>query len=328
LLAVNKKIAYYYLLLFAVLHGLTMDLLYFAPVAGLCLLGGCIFLLRQRRRVGLHPVVRELLEQAADQRSVMLVEFAGHELAGGRFFGPCVEFDEYTVLIDVSLHKELSEWIGETVLVSFKIDHKRTSSYYQFASRLRELPRRFGGFGMLLDTPAHITPNQRRNFVRVSPLKEVTFGVGIWPLKPAQARPSDPASLGAAQLSYRKDHPEYLSLLNVSAAGLGLQLRRLRKDQPLLDPQPGDRLLCLLMLRSQEGERTLPFWLDCTVMTRGERGDEPHTVVGLQFNAWAVPNQGRDAVNWFAVGEEGAVGPLGAWVLHQQLAQLTQKKIR
>ena len=304
-----------------------MEFLYFAPVAVLCLLGGAIYLLRSRKRSGLHPVVRDLLEQAMDQRSAILVEFTDHDLAGGRFCGPCVNFDENTVLIDVSLHKELAEWIGETVLASFKIDNKGASSYYQFASHLRALPRSGGSFGMLLDIPAEIIPNQKRSFVRVAPVKDDTFGVGVWLLNAAmKGRPDDPASLGAAQVSYRHDRPEHLALLNVSAAGLCLKIRRPQDDLPLIDPQIGARLLCLLMLRSQDGEQTLPFWLDCIVMNRRELEDAPYNILGLRFNAWAVPHQSNNTVNWFAVGEEGAVGPLATWVLRQQLAQLGQKK--
>ena len=303
-----------------------MEFLYFAPVAALCLLGGAIFLLRSRKRGGLHLVVRDLLEQAMDQRSAMLVEFTAHDLTSGRFCGPCVNFDENSVLIDVSLHKELAEWIGEAVLVSFRIDNKGASSYYQFTSRLRSLPRSVGGFGMLLDAPAEIIPNQKRSFVRIAPVKEDTFGVGVWLLDPMKGHPGDPASLGAAQVSYRHDRPEHLSLLNVSAAGLCLKMKRPQDDLPLIDPQIGDRLLCLLMLRSQDGAQTLPFWLDCVVVNRREMEDAPDNILGLHFNAWAVPHQGNGAINWFAVGEGGAVGPLATWILRQQLAQLGQKR--
>ena len=302
-----------------------MELVYLVLVVGLCLLGGSLFLLRSRKRGGMHPMVRGLLEQAIDQRSVMLVEFAGPELAGGRFAGSCVEFDEDTVRIDIALHKELSEWIGEAVLVSFRIDNKGTSSHYQFTSRLCELPRIAGGVGMLLDLPAEIIPNQRRSFVRLVPSKGVVFGVAIWPLKATQQRPDDPASLGAAQLIYRQDHSEQLLLLNVSAAGLRLELKRPQDDQPSIDPQLGDRLICLLILRSQEGAHPLPLWLECAVMNRAEKEDAPHSIVGLHFSGWAVSLGGKGAINWFTVGAGGAVGPLGAWVLRQQLVQLAQK---
>ena len=303
-----------------------MEFLYFVPVAVLCLLGGAIVLLRSRKRSGLHPVVRDLLEQAMDQRSIMSVEFTATDLTGWRFFGPCVNFDEETALIDVSLHKGLAEWIGEAVLVSFRLDNKGTSSYYQFTSHLRSLPRSGGDFWMQLDTPAEIIPNQKRSFVRVAPDKEDTYGVGVWLLDPVQGYPEDPATLGAAQVSYRRDRPDHLSLLNVSAAGLCLKMKRPQEDLPLIDPQIGARLLCLLMLRSQDREQTLPFWLDCTVMNRRELEDASYNILGLHFNAWAVPSQGNDAVSWFAVGDRGAVGPLATWVLRQQLAQLGQKK--
>jgi hypothetical protein len=75
------------------------------------------------------------------------------------------------------------------------------------------------------------------------------------------------------------------------------------------------------MLRSQEGEQALPFWLDCTVMNRSEREEGAHITLGLHFNAWAVSHRNRQELAWFNVGEEGAVGPLGAWVLQQQLVQ-------
>ena len=300
-----------------------MDLLYLIlPIAGLCLLGAAVYFLRLRRHVGRYPVVRRLLEQAIDQRSVMVVEFTAHDVAEGHFFGPCADFDEKTVLIDAALHQELPGCIGKPVLVSFRIDNKGISSYYQFTSCLCGLPRSGGGFGLLLDTPAEIRSNQKRSFVRITPRQELTFGVGIWRLQPTQTRPDEPASLGVAQLSYRQDHQEHMTLLNMSAGGLCLQLKHTQDNQAALDldPQPGDRLLCLLMLRSLKEERTLPFWLDCTVVNCEKK--DGLTNVGLRFHAWAVQHQGTNVVDWFTVGAEGAVGPLGSWILRQQLARL------
>ena len=283
-------------------------------------------LLRSSRPHGMHPVVRELLEQAADQRSEMVVEFTHHELVDGRFSGTCADFDEDTVLVDVSLHTDLSAWLGDTVLVSFKLDNKGTSSYYQFASHLRGLPRSIGSFGLLLDAPTEIIPNQKRSFVRISPRKEVVFGVGIWALSPALPCPDTPSSLGVAQASYRQDHQAQLALVNLSAAGLCLKVLRPPESAPPLDPQLGDRLLCLLMLGSQAGEQTLSFWLDCTVVNCGEKENAQYSIVGLHFNAWAAPSQGKDVVTWFPVHEGGAVGALAAWVLRQQFAQTLRKK--
>ena len=274
----------------------------------------------------MHPVVRALLEQAVDQRSEMLVEFTHHDLAGGHFSGPCADFDEETVLVDAALHADLSGWIGETVLVSFRLANKGVSSYYQFASHLHGLPRRSGGFGLLLETPTEIVPNQKRSFVRISPRKEVVFGVGIWALPTTLPSPDMPGSLGVAQASYRQDHQAQLALLNLSAAGLCLKLLRPPENPPALDPQPGDRLLCLLILGSQAGEQTLSFWLDCNVANCGGKEDEPYSIVGLHFNAWAVPSRDRGAVTWFPVHEGGAVGTLAAWVLRQQFAQTLRRK--
>ena len=286
-------------------------------------------LLPSRKRSGMHPVVRGLLEQAVDQRSVMQVAFTDPELAAGRFSGPCAEFDEKSVLVDVALHKKLSEWIGEAVQVSFKIDSRRLSSYYQFVSHLCALSRLGAGFGMVLAAPAEILSNQKRSFVRISPRKEVIFGIGIWELKPTQARLSDPSSLGAAPVSYRQDHQRELVLLNLSAGGLCLKVQCPQEEQPSMDPRPGERLLCLLMLAAQEGEPTLSLWLESTVMNRKDLASEPYSVVGLRFDAWAAPVQDRKGVvKWFGLGEDGAISSLATWVLRQQLQQLPQNKAR
>ncbi|MDR2695970.1 MAG: hypothetical protein LBC79_06285 [Deltaproteobacteria bacterium] len=278
-------------------------------------------LLRSGSSGGLHPVVRELLEQAMDQRSIMVVAFTHHEMADGRFSGPCTDFDEHTMLVDVALRRDYSAWTGEAVRVHFRLDNKGARSYYQFASRLRGLSRGSNGRGMLLDIPAEIVSSQKRSFVRIAPRKDAVFGVGVWQLSPGQPCPGIPTSLGAAQASYRQDHQAQLALLNLSAAGLCLKLRHPQEDRPSINPQLGDRLLCLLMLGSWEAEQTLSFWLDCTVVNRGDRENEPYSVVGLHFNAWAVPSKARGAVSWFPVHQGGAIGSLASWVLRQQFVQ-------
>ncbi len=307
-----------------------MDILLItAPALCLAAVIFYFFLRRPVKNDDLHPVIRDLLERAMDQRCIMLVEFNAPELSAGRFFGPCAEFNRQRVLIDASLNNEMPEWIGELVLISFKLETKGASSYYQFPSRLRAMPRRPGGFGLLVDTPEEILPNQKRNFVRLSPPKEATFGLGVWLLKPDMVRPNDPSVLGKALLSYRQGKSEQLSLLNISAGGLRLKIPSAACGE-ITDALPGERLLCLLMLRSAEGEQTLPFWLDCTIMNRMEPTplpeEEATVILGLRFDAWAVPVQGKGVVNWFAVGEGGAVGPLASWVLRQQMAQFAQKR--
>ena len=289
-------------------------------------------LLPSRKRDGLHPVVRGLLEQAVEQRSVMQVTFTDPELASGRFAGACAEFDEKTLLVDVALHKNLSAWIGEAVQVRFKIDSKRTTSYYQFASHLRALSRLGASFGMVLASPEAILSNQKRSFVRIAPRKEVIFGVGIWELKPTQTHLGDPTSLGTALVSYRQDHQKELVLLNLSAGGVCLKVQRSHEEDLSAALQPDDRLLCLMMLGSQDGEQTLSLWLESTVMNRRELTSEPYAVLGLRFDAWgAVPTQVKGStstVQWFGVGEDGAISSLATWILRQQFQQLHPIKAR
>ncbi|MDR0466723.1 MAG: PilZ domain-containing protein [Deltaproteobacteria bacterium] len=166
---------------------------------------------------------------------------------------------------------------------------------------------------------------QKRNFVRVSSDQEQTIGVGVWRLQPNQERPDDVAALGVAHLSHHPDQQDQLSLLNVSAGGLCLRLKLSQEGKPPLEANPGDRLICLVMLRRQTKDRSLPFWLDCTVMNRREEEDGLHCAVGLHFHAWAAPQPGKTKIEWFSVGDEEAVGPLGSWVMREQLAHPGRK---
>jgi len=290
---------------------------------------GLLALLSSRKRADLSPVVRDLLEQAILQRSTMQVEFTDAELTSGRFAGPCVKFDEKTVFVDVALHKHLSELIGEEVRVSFKTHTKRTSSYYQFTSQVHSLPRCGAAYGITLAIPEEIRSNQKRSFVRITPRKEAVYGIGVWEMQPARTHRNDPDALGAAQVSFRQDHQKELALLNVSAGGLSLKVQRPPEDQPAMDPQPGDRLLCLLMLAAPEGEPALSLWLESTVVNRRELENDPCAVVGLRFDAWAAPAQDKGGVAaWFGLGEDGAISALATWIVRHQLQQLPQSKAR
>ena len=281
-------------------------------------------LLRFKKPAGMHSVVRSLLEHAMEQRSLMKVEFTDRELTDRSYSGPCMEFTEDTMLVGIGLCDAIHSWTGDPVLVSFKIDSRGASSYYQFASHLRGMVPSIGGFGLLLDAPTEIVSNQKRGCVRITPRPEVVLGVGLWRLNPKKARPADPTRFGDAELSYRQDHPNQLTLTNISAGGLGLKLRHTVEDQSALDPQLGDRLLCLLMLGSQDGEQTLSLWLDCSVVSCGEKENRTSYNMGLQFDAWAMPApDGEKNVNWFPVSETWPIASLTTWIMHQQLMQMT-----
>lgn len=311
-------------------------LMIIAAAAVLCAAVLYLFRHRSSAKTRLDPVIGGLLNLAADQRSTMLVEFEGPETFGAQLSGPLLAVTAHGLLIDVALRGDSpSRWIGESVQVSFKIEGKGASSYYRFVCRVRDMPSRFGAHALLLDNPEEIRSSQRRRFVRIALTGENTFGMGVWLLRPETPRPAVPSALGHALYSYRRDKTEQLALLNISAGGLRMQIRAPEADEAGA-MRPGARLICLVMLRSDETEgKTLPFWLDCVITHKldpeedaQEAEDEAEgnrrLTFGLSFTAWAVQNRGKGAVDWFTVEEGGAVGPLAAWVLRRQIARYAQ----
>jgi hypothetical protein len=278
-----------------------------------------VLLFSRRRRKGVlrpNPVVRGLLESAVARRSIVRVELASSDGDGALFSGPCGSVGSRLLRVDVSLRRPLPDCLGMAVEATFALTSKGTRSYYRFTSRVRGMPRRRGGTALLLDCPEEIIPNQKRSFVRLAPPRETVFGMGIWPLAAGSPRPPDPSAFGAAVFSYRQDKEGRLSLVNISAGGLSARIPETGDGAP--DIRPHNRLLCLLLLRALEKGQLLPIWLDCSVV----RSESEQSVVnlGLRFDAWAMPNRGRDGVDWFPVGVDGAVGPLASWVLRRQMA--------
>jgi hypothetical protein len=270
---------------------------------------------RRKSALKRNPVVRELLDHAVAQRSVMRVEFVLSDGGGMFFSGPCGSVGSRLLRVDACLKSPLPERLGAVVEVTFALTNRGARSHYRFMSRVRGMPRRRGGVALLLECPEEITHNQKRGFVRLAPPKETIFGVGIWPLAAGAPRPPEPAALGNAAFSYRQDKEGRLSLANISAGGLNVKVSEAGEDASDIRPCP--RLLCLLLLRALEKGQLLPIWLDCSVV-RSESG-ESAVSLGLRFDAWAVPNRGRDGVEWFPVGGDGAVGPLASWVLRRQM---------
>ena len=304
-----------------------MDALwYILPVAGLCSALACFLLHRSGGSARLSSVVRDLLTQAAGQGSMMLVEFSDRDASARPFLGPCAEFGREHIVITVPGAGDLSEWLGKAVTVSFKISGGGAVSYYQFESLIRRCARGNGGCRLFLATPKDIVSAQRRKYVRI-PLAEGTLmGLSVWQLGADCPQPRDAASLGKEHLRCQRNELEQLALLNLSAAGLRLQVH-LGTEPPPLDAQLGERLICRLQLRSAKDDQHLPLWLDCTIVNRQEE-HAASVSFGLNFRAWAMSDQDNRTVKWRPVGQDGWVGPLDTWVRQQQLAQLAHRKAR
>ena len=300
-----------------------MELLqYLFPAAMLCAAAGfLVWRSHLGRRGAMSPVVRDLLRRATERGAYMTLEFEeqGHDAES--LLGPCLDFDQHTVWIDIGRGRNRPEWEGASIHVSFQLNDLKATTYHQFTSLVRGTTRRDGVLCLLLHTPEEIPSGQKRQFVRILPLQDAVLELDAWIYERDAPRPLFKSELGNDELCRHLGREGSLALADISAAGLRLSLRR-KPDAPPLDLDAGARLLCLLTLNPVKKDALLPFWLDCTVMNMLVR--EKSNLIGLNFDAWAVVGEepGKEFVEWSPTGENGWISLLGTWVWHQQLAKV------
>ena len=304
--------------------GLESVLLAVAFVLGL---GWFVAFLRKRQRRWRHAqqskrIVQELLHSAIDQRSTLELEFNSEYMQGRVLSATCSAIENDTMLVDVGLEHSLQTWTGEPVEVSFKLDYKNISTYYRFISQVTGMRTNPRTVVMDLALPLHIHPMQKRHYVRISPLPSHILGMGLWSLDPAQPLPLDSTTLGCAALSYRPGKLTQCSLLNLSAGGMRVEVPQVLLNQFPTNLTLQSHILCLLLLRSPDSERPMPFWLASTIVSLVENQENTSAIIiGVKFKAWALSETGNSNIFWFPAGKSGEVAPLASWVLRHQLEQ-------
>jgi len=271
---------------------------------------------RQRKRI-----IRELLNNAIDQRSTLELEFTSEDMHGRMLSGPCSSISDDKVTVDIGVEHRLQTWIGEPVNVSFKLAYKNTSAYYYFPSQVIGWRDRPLTVSVELAMPEQILPAQKRTYMRINPLPGDILGMGLWSLDPAQPLPPHSTNLGCASLSYRPGKLTQCSLLNLSAGGMRIEVPNALLQQFPLSLTLQTQLLCLLLLRSSDSDHPMPFWLACTVVSLVENLEDSNVIIGLKFRAWSLSETGNSNIVWFPAGKAGEVSPLASWVLRQQLEQ-------
>ena len=271
---------------------------------------------RQRKRI-----VRELLNNAIDQRSTLELTFTSEDMHDRVLSGPCSSISDDCVTVDIGIAHRLQTWIGEAVDVSFKLAYKDTSAYYYFPSRLigwRDGPLTVS---VELAPPSQIFPMQKRTYMRINPAPGHILGMGLWALDPARPLPLHSISLGCASLSYRPGKLTQCSLLNLSAGGMRIEVPHALLQQFPQNLTLQSQLLCLLLLRAPDSDLPMPFWLACMVVSLVENLEDANVLIGLKFRAWSLSETGNSNIVWFPAGKSGEVSPLASWVLRQQLEQ-------
>lgn len=267
-------------------------------------------------------ITREILETAMNQRSTLALEFTGAEMQGRKLSGPCVKLGAGSLLIDVGGAYASPVWNRQPVQVFFKTTTKRKASYYQFNSQVMDAQICGDTFVLQLPVPDELDPGQKRSFVRVEPQGDSVLGIGLWPMSDSVPLPTDINDMERAVFNYRPGKAEDVHIVNLSAGGMRLSMEKKLNPFETLDLSNGSQLLCLLILRSNEGEGSLPFWLACTIVSCGEDPEKRGTLfLGLRFTNWALMEEGETGIAWFPIHKDRGVAPLATWVMRHHLEQ-------
>ncbi len=276
--------------------------------------------LEKRLAAGMAEHVEELLNKAIDQRGSFMIEFAKGEFNGRKINGICVRMDGDGVYIDIGREFATQQWLGEPVFTYFQFRSNNRFTYYQFSAKILKIAQVRGVNIIQLTRPSKLENSERRFFLRVTPQKDVMLGLGVWNMPFGSPLVKTPSKMPKARFTYRPGRVEDVKLLDISAAGLRLDITPEALQRAPMELSRGSQLLFLLMLKDLDGERGVAFWLAGRCIACDEVEDTPGMLqVRLKFFNWAINGASNEDINWFPVGKMGEVTPLANWIIRYDL---------
>ena len=185
-----------------------------------------------------------------------------------------------------------------------------------------------------LARPHSLKPCQRREHSRWLPEREDIYGLGLWPAKvrldeslPENGQeqpkilslPASPADLDAPLLTILPLAHRDFRLVNLSAAGLGLRVKRV-----LADNIPEFCYIFLSLRNDKTADNATPFnlWLACRHRHCTAATGREAMIAGLQIIRWGHVADAKQAIPWQAMVDKGTVPILHKWILNRQAAEL------
>lgn len=255
--------------------------------------------------------IAEVLNKALDRRSRFHVRFMDPEFKARTLEGVCTAVRSKTLRIDAGLSYDVPSWRNQKVRVSFTLTTPRGATFYSFVSILTDFTSQRGSSTLGLMLPRQLHTEQRRAFVRLSPLRGMVDALSMWTEEPAVTAITTPVSMPEPDIGF-----DGIDLSDISAGGAKLLL--LGKLCTDLSIEKKDIVRLHALLSGAENKSNLSLWLEGEVLMLKEHVDG--MLLTLRFRRWAQEGEDSQAeFSWFPVNNEGAVPPLAAWVMHKHL---------
>lgn len=267
-------------------------------------------------------IARELLERAIDQRALMRIELLTDKNAEPTK-GTCTKIVDDTIFITINNSVNSLEMLEKKVKIYFCVNMKRKENYFQFVTTVLDFTPFQANYSMRLAMPESIDTGQKRNFVRVVPHKEAVLALAVWSLAEGDDLPQKYEDLPPANFQFRPDKDNEITLDNISGGGMRMLIKVDEAALAEIKLVMGGRLLVLVVLRSDDTHRPMPYWTVGKVrMIHGASDSEEGISVGLAFVKWALMERGKDTpISWFPADTSGGIAPLASWTMRHHLEQ-------
>ena len=241
--------------------------------------------------------------------------------------------------------RELAAWVGKDVRVEFCVSVGEDWRFFRFDSVVLRGMADAACPLLELARPLRLEPHQRRAFPRVSASATDVVALGLWSLEDHPATgsaplwegntapeqgpgnrpdadsacpqppglPTEPAALPAPLLLFRPGAATTIRLVDLSASGLGLRLKKNAVPATLR------RCMVFLCLRAPSGAPLL-IWLACERRHLTLASARPTATLGLAVRQWSQTPTAEARIFWNPPASDGSVPPLFRWILRRQAA--------
>ncbi|MEG2172778.1 MAG: hypothetical protein RRY29_05915 [Desulfovibrionaceae bacterium] len=268
-------------------------------------------------------IAHALLERSIDQRAQFRLENSTAEKNSDTILGNCIKITPTELFVAVDDTIASINLIEQFVKIYFSITLKRKRNYFQCTTKVLDAKRERGSLIFRLAMPKIIDTGQKRNFVRVNPHKDAVLALALWPQGEQDTLPARYAELEPAVFQYRPNRVNQITLENISGGGMRLILAIDEKQKSEIDLSLGGRLLILIVLRSDDTQKPMPFWVVGKIRMISELKSPVNSIaIGISYTNWAILEQGKSTpISWFPADESGGIAPLATWTMRHHLEQ-------
>ncbi len=296
---------------------------------------------QKKRRIA---IVQSITHAAMAQRSLMRMEVMQGDFQGFTAEGTCIAITQDHLILQVTDAFGAHQWLDVPLQIFFSIQQNGQTSFFHFVGMTFKSQRKGTLTELYVQTPANISPGQKRAFLRYAPPKPSILGMCMWLASNADPLPLSKSDIKKPFLLYRPNSQNDMVLDNISAGGLRVCIHERVMEQHLQKVKQSDRLLFLLVLANKQAKdssaqpelksaeeakaengatekNSVGFWLSCRVITLIHIEKSNLWQVSMRFEKWAHLDEANPKIEWFPTDSNKSIPALSTWIMRTHMEQ-------